>query len=129
MTTAETTVESTDLLAEIDQQVAALERCQKQLKKPSNIPFVERNNLSTKAARSAAELKELRGQVAENSDGEAATKAREALEKASELLATLDPSNHGNQGQRPRDAGQRRPGEHGRGGPSQVRTPNRSGGD
>jgi hypothetical protein len=83
----------TDLIAEIDERLADLAAARKSLEKRSTIAFVERRDLSARAARAAAELRERRGELEGAADaseeGEPAKAARAALEGADGVLSRI----------------------------------------
>ena len=124
-------------LDELREQLAArtdeLERTQKQLKKPSTISFAERQSLSNRAGKAAAELREqaavLEGKSGEDEGAEAlANAANEALDRAAAVLSSVDAAAPAG-GQRGGGLTRGLPGQQRRGvsGMSQQRAPNRSG--
>jgi hypothetical protein len=77
------------LLATIDERVSALDRAQKELKKPSTIPFAERRDLTNRAAKAAAELRERRGGLPEGATAEPAEEGTEPEPAVKEALEAL----------------------------------------
>lgn len=123
-----------ELREDLTQSVAELEKLPRQLKKPSTIPFAERQSLSAKANRSAAELREQLAALEGKSEGDEGleaqqTAAQEALDRAYEVLGSVSAALPARP-QRPGGGfGQGLPGQQRRGvsGLSQQRAPNRSG--
>jgi len=85
------------LLERIDARIAALASAEKHLKKPSTLSFVERRDLSNKAARAGADLKARRQEVqeAEGVDTSAEDEAlpepiQAALKEADRVLGMIE---------------------------------------
>lgn len=82
------------VLQQIDRHLADLASAERQLKKPSTISFAERRDLSTKAARAAATLRDQRAEV--EAQGEPAADAelpdalKSALADAEKILSKID---------------------------------------
>lgn len=85
------TAETDGLLAEIEDRMGALDRAQKQLKRPSTLAFAERRDLTTRAAKAREELEARRSELSAEGAGEAAVgAAREALESAATVLSRIE---------------------------------------
>src|SRR5688500_7352254 len=122
-----------ELREQITTRIDELERTQKQLKKLSTISFAERQSLSNRAGKAAAELRDqaalLEGKSGEDEGGEALANAtNDILDRAAAVLSSVDAAAP--------DGGQRGGGTtHGLPGQqrsgvswkSQQRAPNRSG--
>jgi hypothetical protein len=79
-----------ELVQQIEERARELERVQKQLKKPSTIPFAERQSLSNRAGRALADLKARQAEVsAEGATDEQVQAAREALTEAEGVLGRI----------------------------------------
>jgi len=82
--------ETENLSAEIDERIKALERAQKQLKRPSTISFAERQDFTRKAAKAAAALQEQRAALGEGEPAEERVQeARAALSAADKVLGQV----------------------------------------
>jgi hypothetical protein len=83
--------ETEGILPQIDRRLTALASVEKRLKKRSTISFVERRDLSGKAARAAADLKTQREGLEEPAEGEAIPDAvQKALDAADKILGQID---------------------------------------
>lgn len=85
---------SEGVLQQIDRHLADLAAAERQLKKPSTISFAERRDLSSKAARAAAELRaqrvEMEAQGAPAADAELPDALKSALAEADKVLGKID---------------------------------------
>lgn len=127
--------EPQSILQQIDDRLSALGAAQKQLKKPSTISFVERRDLTSKAAKAADELRERRAEV-EGTDAASGTETpenvRAALEAADRVLGQIGGPQAGGFDRRPAGAARNLGGQSRRGGggmSSQTRPPDRIGGE
>jgi hypothetical protein len=85
--------ETEGILSQIDRRLTALASVEKRLKKRSTISFVERRDLSGKAAKAAVELKARREELtgAEPAEGEAIPEpVQKALDAADKILGQID---------------------------------------
>jgi len=85
--------ETEGILPQIDRRLTALASVEKRLKKRSTISFVERRDLSGKAARAATELKARRDELegAEQAEGDAIPEpVQKALDAADKVLGLVD---------------------------------------
>jgi hypothetical protein len=129
---AETNVDQ--LRERLDGRITELQRAQKQLQRPSTISFVERRELTTRAGKALAELREHRTALEGKSDGdegvaEQITAAEASLDEAETVLGRAG----GHSGGMKRTAGgsdRRISGQNTRAaGASQQRPPDRKGGE
>lgn len=79
--------ESPSILTQIDERLSALGAAEKGLKKPSTISFAERQSLSAKASKAAAELRAQRGEAESAAEPSEAVKA--ALAEADRVLGLI----------------------------------------
>lgn len=85
--------ETESILTQIDTRLSALGAVAKSLKKPSTVSFAERQSLSTKVTKAAAELRALR-EGAEGA-GEASEPVTTALAEADRVLGLVDAAQPG----------------------------------
>lgn len=122
------------VLQQIDSRLSDLAAAQKQLKRPSTISFAERQSLTGRAAKAAAELRERRAEV--EAQGEPAEGAelpeplKTALDEADRVLGKIDAAQPAGLKRGPGGASQKLPGANRRGTgamSSQQRPPDRIG--
>ena len=115
---------------QIDRRITALSTIEKQLKRPSNISFGQRRELSGKAVRAIASLKEQQSahpEAALDAEGNFPEPLKLALEEADKVLGVIAAARPSDAGTRSNSGSKSIGQQRGAAGASQTRPPDRVG--